>query len=73
MSTALVHSKALSTSIQTNRVIGHVAGGKPGPTVVFFAGIHGNEPSGVFAMHRVFDGLCHITGIRDTGPGQQQR
>ena len=57
MSMALVHSKALSTSIQTNRIIGHIEGGMPGPTVIFFAGIHGNEPSGVFAMHRVFEQL----------------
>lgn len=57
MSVALVHSKALSISVETHRTIGHLKGALPGPTVVFFAGVHGNEPSGVFALHRVFKAL----------------
>lgn len=47
-----VHSKALNTSIQIDRVIGKVKGSVPGPTLIFFAGIHGNEPSGVFALQQ---------------------
>ncbi len=36
-----------------SRVIGDVAG-TDGPTIVFFGGIHGNEPSGLLALQRVF-------------------
>ncbi len=38
---------------QTQRVIGHQSG-SPGPTIVFFGGVHGNEPSGVIALQQVF-------------------
>ena len=40
-----------------SRLIGKVSGAKPGPTVVFFGGIHGNEPAGVVALQRVMDQL----------------
>ncbi|MEJ1221428.1 succinylglutamate desuccinylase/aspartoacylase family protein [Sediminicola sp. 1XM1-17] len=36
------------------RIIGHLAGSEMGPTVVFFGGIHGNEPSGCTAIQEVF-------------------
>lgn len=39
-----------------NRVIGDRSG-EPGPTLVFFGGIHGNEPAGVLALQRVFEQL----------------
>ena len=52
-----VYSKALNKTIQVDRIIGHVAGNRPGPTVVFIGGIHGNEPSGIFALHRIIDQL----------------
>ncbi len=40
------------------RVIGHLHGGNATqPTVVFFAGIHGNEPTGVLALQQVFNDL----------------
>ncbi|MEP5613423.1 MAG: succinylglutamate desuccinylase/aspartoacylase family protein [Cyclobacteriaceae bacterium] len=48
-----VHSKALDQSIEVDRMIGHLKGLKPGPTLIFTGGIHGNEPSGVFALQRV--------------------
>lgn len=38
----------------TDRVIGHVRGEAGGPTLVFVAGLHGNEPAGVEALQRVF-------------------
>ncbi len=38
--------KETKTAKQT-RLIFHVKGNKPGPTIVFFAGIHGNETAGV--------------------------
>ncbi|NNJ89283.1 MAG: aspartoacylase [Eudoraea sp.] len=37
-----------------NRIIGHFQGSEPGPVLVFFGGIHGNEPSGVQALENVF-------------------
>jgi succinylglutamate desuccinylase len=36
------------------RVIGRAGDGSAGPTLVFVAGVHGNEPSGVLALERVF-------------------
>tara|TARA_R110002049_G_scaffold13280_6_gene57901 strand:- start:493 stop:1698 length:1206 start_codon:yes stop_codon:yes gene_type:complete len=43
--------------IGSNRIIGHLKGSNNGPTVVFFGGIHGNEPSGVEAIQEVFLGI----------------
>ena len=40
--------------IGSNRIIGHLKGSTNGPTLVFFGGIHGNEPSGVEAIQEVF-------------------
>lgn len=52
-----VYSKALDQKLEIGRIIGRIDGTEPGPCVVFFAGIHGNEPSGVFALHRVIEEL----------------
>lgn len=52
-----VYSKALDHSIQVDRIIGHIKGQEPGPTIIFTGGIHGNEPSGVFALKKVFEQL----------------
>lgn len=52
-----VRSKALDQSITIERLIGRYSQGLPGPTIIFIAGIHGNEPAGVFALHRVIDHL----------------
>ncbi|MEM1338611.1 MAG: succinylglutamate desuccinylase/aspartoacylase family protein [Bacteroidota bacterium] len=46
--------KSKRTSKEVQRMIGQVAGKHPGPTVVFFGGIHGNEPAGVIALEKVF-------------------
>lgn len=37
-----------------DRVIGHIKGKNLGTTVVFFGGMHGNEPAGVRALEQVF-------------------
>ncbi|MCM4150294.1 aspartoacylase [Arenibacter sp. N53] len=37
-----------------NRIIGQLNGSNNGPTLVFFGGIHGNEPSGEKAIQEVF-------------------
>lgn len=39
---------------QRARLIGKFSGDRPGPLVLFVAGIHGNEPSGVVALERLF-------------------
>ena len=55
-----VYSKALDTNIEVSRIIGHIKGKKKGPTLIFMGGIHGNEPAGVFAMHRIFPQLKEL-------------
>ncbi len=52
-----VFSKAIGQDLEVNRIIGHIEGKEDGPCLVFFGGIHGNEPSGVFALHQVIDEL----------------
>ncbi len=52
-----MYSKALNATLEIDRIIGQVDGAKPGPCLIFIGGIHGNEPSGVFALHRVFQEL----------------
>lgn len=52
-----VHSKALNESIHIDRIIGQIDGEEPGPTLIFFGGIHGNEPSGVFALQQAIDNI----------------
>lgn len=57
MTKVKVHSKALDTTIEVDRIIGHIKGHQKGPTMIFMGGIHGNEPAGVFALKRVLDNL----------------
>jgi hypothetical protein len=52
-----VYSKALNKSLEIGRYIGLLRGRQPGPSLIFTAGMHGNEPSGVFALRRVLDYL----------------
>ena len=49
-----VYSSALDKSINVGRIIGKIKGKRKGPTMVFFAGVHGNETAGVFALDKVF-------------------
>ena len=39
------------------RIIGHIIGDQPGPTLICIGGVHGNEPAGVRALRRVFQAL----------------
>ena len=59
-----VYSKALNKSIFIERIIGKVVGRQEGPIIVFFAGIHGNETAGVFALNQVFNEIKqeHVSG-----------
>ena len=54
---AKIYSEALKKSIEIDRLIGHLESNQSGPTVIFTAGIHGNEPAGVFALKEVIDEL----------------
>ncbi|NHF57740.1 aspartoacylase [Flavobacteriaceae bacterium TP-CH-4] len=54
---AKAYSKALKKSIELKRILGKVRGDEDGPTIIFIAGMHGNEPSGVFALKEVFDSI----------------
>jgi hypothetical protein len=76
--------KDTQTTLAVDRIIGRVSSGVPGPTVVFFGGIHGNEPAGVRALEKVFAHFesgevpCErgtIIGIRGNLPalGRQER
>ena len=40
-----------------DRLLGGIAGRRPGPTLICFAGIHGNEPAGIHALRRVLPAL----------------
>ncbi|MEZ4797001.1 MAG: succinylglutamate desuccinylase/aspartoacylase family protein [Flavobacteriaceae bacterium] len=55
-----VFSKAIKKSVSINRILFKIKGEKnKGSTVVFFAGIHGNEPAGIFALEAVLGKLNH--------------
>ncbi len=74
---------AHSADISEGRIIGHIKGNQKGPTLIFFGGIHGNEPAGVSALEEVFAMLnsesfeIHgsVMGIRGNIPAllKQQR
>jgi len=46
-------SPPIQTDFDFDRVIDQIEGETPGPHLIFFAGIHGNEPSGVWALRNV--------------------
>lgn len=50
-----VESIKNAKKITTNRLIGKIQSATKGPTIVFFAGIHGNEKAGVTALKTVFN------------------
>ncbi len=47
------YNKVLGKSPRINRIIGRIDGTKPGPCLIFFGGIHGNEPLGVHTLNQV--------------------
>jgi hypothetical protein len=49
-----LNSEVVGREIEVGRVIGHFNGAK-GPTVVITAGVHGNEPLGVYALKNVVE------------------
>jgi succinylglutamate desuccinylase len=50
-------NEVLKRTIKVRRLIGSVEQDANGPTIVFTAGIHGNESAGVFALHDAFEEL----------------
>lgn len=74
--TQIVSSKALKQTITIERILGQYTTHTPGPHFLVFAGLHGNEPSGVFALQNVFRKLKEdhipfkgrITGIAGNLP-----
>lgn len=75
------NSPVKEIEIEASRIIGKLQGKEPGPTVLFFGGIHGNEPSGVQALEHVFaevdklgiDIQGTVYGIRGNIPALQQQ
>lgn len=63
-----------------SRIIGQVVGEQKGPTLIFFGGIHGNEPAGIKALEQLFIKLDEnsfrvrgsIIGIRGNIPALLQ-
>ena len=47
----------ISQTTELERTVGTFDGKKPGPTLIAFSGMHGNEPSGVVALRKVFQEL----------------
>ncbi|NJN26909.1 MAG: hypothetical protein HC819_13475 [Cyclobacteriaceae bacterium] len=43
-------------------MIGSHHGRQPGPNLIFFAGIHGNEPAGIYALKHILDRLQSDAG-----------
>lgn len=72
--------KSIESPIKISRFIGQVTGEQKGPTLIFFGGIHGNEPAGVRALEHLFNALdagsfriCGtIVGIRGNLPALLQ-
>lgn len=55
-----ISSPTQEESIAISRVLGKYSKGKKGPALVITAGVHGNEPSGIFAFRRVFQTLTQM-------------
>ncbi|MEE9374209.1 MAG: succinylglutamate desuccinylase/aspartoacylase family protein [Saprospiraceae bacterium] len=45
-----IYSSALEKHFEINRQVAHINGDASGPTFIIVSGIHGNEPSGIFAV-----------------------
>lgn len=53
-------SEALNEEFEVGRIIGEFHGDDDGPVLVFFGGVHGNEPAGVIALMRVMQEIERI-------------
>lgn len=50
-----MHTQVKKLLIERQRIVFSCCGDINGPFLIFSAGIHGNEPSGVIALHNVFE------------------
>ena len=48
------------------RDIGTFLGNKPGPNLIFFGGIHGNEHSGIIALKKEFSSEDNVLDLEGT-------
>ena len=55
--TLVDHKDSLPEIDLSQRIIGTYKGQHPGPNLIFFGGIHGNELSGIYALKAVLDEL----------------
>ena len=55
-----VTSHALEESLAIGRILGKYTKCKKGPALMVTAGVHGNEPSGIFAFKRVWQTLTQM-------------
>ncbi|WMI66684.1 succinylglutamate desuccinylase/aspartoacylase family protein [Aestuariibaculum sp. YM273] len=60
-----VYNKAVNSTVNINRIIGTIQGDLPGPTLVIFGGIHGNETSGIFALKSILESVNN-TNVKGT-------
>lgn len=73
--------EVLNQITKATRYIGQLEGKSKGPTLIFFGGIHGNEPAGVTALEQVFAHLYQVPveikgsvfGIRGNTPALLQK
>jgi len=56
-----------NTTVAGERILCRITAERPGPTVVFFGGIHGNEPAGVAALTEVFEALDREGSVLEKG------
>ena len=49
-----MHNQVQKLLLEKQRIVFSCCGDENGPFVIFSAGVHGNEPSGVIALHNVF-------------------
>ncbi|MGB6035810.1 MAG: succinylglutamate desuccinylase/aspartoacylase family protein, partial [Cryomorphaceae bacterium] len=47
-------------SVNIQREIAAIKGDRPGPSIVFIGGMHGNEPTGVLALYHVMEKLHQL-------------
>ncbi len=52
-------NKIVSSNKKEDRIIGKVKGYNKGPTLIFIAGMHGNEPAGILALRDVLEKELH--------------
>lgn len=52
-----IRNDNLNITVDIDRIIGQYSQEHQGPLLLVFAGIHGNEPSGIFALKNVFNKL----------------